>query len=311
MATQSSSSWPTSPSSQLAAVGLAVDRGPPAEPTVSHRPLGECLGSIPDSGCWPVWNSVSDSSGQAGLSLGRPNFSSCSGMSEGPLVSVCDPLGATLSSAIREKIVKSEFVELELLLERHIPYPTTSYTLSLDNSGQLLLRDAKKKQQITSIMGWTDAFLVYSSVFVGAHPVRALELFKYMHIIRVAATRFAGRGWLEYDRQFRVRQQLRPHRSWASIDGELWALFLTTPGELPSGVGSYKGGQSSYPKQRSFRSNTINRSSGLCFAFNRLGCSNAQCKYAHNCSGCLSTDHGGSSCKAQSKPSGQRRPPTQ
>ena len=89
-------------------------------------------------------------------------------MSEGLLVSVCDPLGATLSSTIREKIVKSEFVELELLLERHIPYPTTSYTLSLDNSGQLLLRDAKKKQQITSIMGWTDAFLVYSSVFVGA-----------------------------------------------------------------------------------------------------------------------------------------------
>ena len=109
--------------------------------------------------------------------------------------------------------MKIEFVELYLLLERHIPYPTTTYKLSMDNSGQLLLRDAKKKQQIASIMGWTDAFLVFSSVFVGAHPGRALELFKYMHIKRMPASRFAGRGWLEYDRQFRMYQQLGPHRS--------------------------------------------------------------------------------------------------
>lgn len=229
------------------------------------------------------------------------------GVNEGPLASVCDPLGATVPVNIKEKIVKSEYIELDLLLERHIPSPSSSFTLSLDNSGQLLLKDVKKRQQIISIMGWTDAFLIFSSVFVGVHPARAQEMFKYMHVIRMAAARFGGRGWMEYDRQFRMRQQLHPHRSWATIDGELWALFLSAPAAFYTGFGGQKGGGQVLPaKQRSFR--TFPRNSGVCFAFNRGGCKNAQCRFSHKCSVCQSNDHGGATCKVQAnKANGPRR----
>ena len=259
---------------------------------LSHRPLGEY--GIPSQG----------------LPIARPDTTS-QGVDEGPLVSICDPLGATILASTREKIIKSEFIELDQLLERHFHSSPNSLTLSLDSSGQLLLKDAKKKPQITSILGWTDAFLVLSSIFIGAHPGRAQELLKYMHVIRMAAARFAGRGWMEYDRQFRLRQQFHPNRSWAIINGELWALFVTAPTGASVGFGTQKGTSSGLFKQRplnSFRGRAVARGSGLCFAFNRTGCTNAQCKYAHKCSSCQSPEHGGASCTARSsKPSASHR----
>ena len=86
------------------------------------------------------------------------------GSGEAPLLSNCDPLGATTPTNIKEKIIKSEFIDLDVLLERNfMGAPTdSSFTVGLDKSGQLLLREGKKKPQITSISGWTDAFLVLS-----------------------------------------------------------------------------------------------------------------------------------------------------
>ena len=100
--------------------------------------------------------------------------------------------------------------------------------LSVNNLGQVVWEEVKPKRFISSIHSWTSAFLCYTSVYVGAHPHRAQELLKYAHIVRTAATRFGGWGWCNYDVQFRMRQQSQPQRSWAVIDGELWALCVST-----------------------------------------------------------------------------------
>ena len=159
----------------------------------------------------------------------------------------------------------------------------------------------RKKAQVNSVLAWTDAFLVFTSVFLSAHPGRSQELLKYMHVIRTAAARFPGRGWLEYDRQFRMRQQLHPTRSWATIDGELWALYMSAPGIPPVYPAGPKGNQGARRVGSSFRGfyqqNT--RNAGLCFAFNRSTCSNSQCRYAHKCLGCNGVGHGLATCKAR------------
>ena len=123
--------------------------------------------------------------------------------------------------------------------------PSQGMPLSLDAEGMLALHEPKWKYQISSILGWTDAFLVFVAFFSSAHPSRVQELLKYMHIVRTAAARYPGKGWLEYDRQFRMRQQRRPSRSWAVIDGELWALLVQAPAwqhpQLGGGQGAASG----------------------------------------------------------------------
>ena len=147
---------------------------------------------------------------------------------------------------------------------------------------------------------------MFSSVFLSAHPEKTQELLKYMHIVRMAAARFGGRGWLEYDRQFRMRQQSHPSRSWSVIDGELWAMFVAAPGSpyYAGSGGQGAGGPYTYAGKQRFsnlsRGNFKQpfRSFGYCFAFNRSGCPKPQCKYTHKCSTCQATGHGAASCKA-------------
>ena len=86
---------------------------------------------------------------------------SSQGVDEGPLISVCDPLGAPILASTREKFIKSEFIELELLLERHFhSSPNSNLTLSFDNSGQLSLKDTKKKPELHPF--WAGRMLLYS-----------------------------------------------------------------------------------------------------------------------------------------------------
>ena len=58
-----------------------------------------------------------------------------------------------------------------------------------------------------------------------AHPGRTQELLEYMHLIRTAASRALVGG--QNDQQFRARMQESPKRSWAMVDSEPWALYMT------------------------------------------------------------------------------------
>ena len=222
----------------------------------------------------------------------------------GPLLSICEPLGTSVSTGTKEKIAKGEFVELDSLIDRRGPNPPPpNLTFTMDQSGQLQVTDTRKKTQINTILAWTDAFLVFASVFLAAHPARSQELLKYMHVIRMAAARFPGRGWLEYDRQFRMRQQSHPTRAWSVIDGELWALYVAAPGQSYLGSGGFWGNQPAAAKRfRSFRSQSrpARRSNtGVCYAYNRAsGCAKTQCTFPHKCSTCQATGHGAFACKA-------------
>jgi hypothetical protein len=135
-------------------------------------------------------------------------------------------------------------------------------------------------------------------------PLRVQELLKYVDIIRTAAARFGGWGWRTYDRQFRIRQESRPNRSWSIIDGELWAFYVTTPVQRNFGMGENqsrglaRGGLRTFRGQKSgFGQNWGRNTNQQCFDFNRAGCSRTSCIYKHACSKCNGQGHGAQSCK--------------
>ena len=69
--------------------------------------------------------------------------------------------------------------------------------------------------------------LTYAAVYLRAHLHRTPRIVEICQIVRTESSSSSNKGgW----RTFRMRQQLTPVRSWASIiDDELWALHVTAP----------------------------------------------------------------------------------
>ena len=123
---------------------------------------------------------------------------------------------------------------------------------------------------------WTDAFLIYTSIYCTIHVLRLQELLKYMQTIRLGAKRNAGFRWKLYDEQFRLRKAQEPASSWAIIDTELWLLYM----QPSAGAGNELGLQGA-PRQ------TQNNKSFKCYAFNYNGvCTQQYCNFKHSCLKC-------------------------
>ena len=187
-------------------------------------------------------------------------------------------------------------------------------------TGQIVLNQSKPQRQITTIGAWTNAFLVFTAIYLRAHPNRTQELLKYGHIIRMASTRFQGWGWRTYDRHFRLRQKSHPHNSWAVIDGELWTLFVAVPAfnvvpQAQGGVNnsfrgsnqkgstpkSTQGAQTGGAQHTTYRAPQKGKGrkfgKNFCYHFNNKGsCSRQDCKFNHTCSSCKQEGHGASTC---------------
>ena len=79
-------------------------------------------------------------------------------------------------------------------------------------------------------------------MYTSAHPEKYQALLKYMHIVRIGASRINGLGWKTYDEQFRLKMGIDPVKSWEIVDQELWLLYMgNTRNSLPN---SYKNDKS-------------------------------------------------------------------
>ena len=72
-------------------------------------------------------------------------------------------------------------------------------------NGELCARE-RSSPKIATIEQWTDAFILFMNIYVGAHPNKIHQLLKYIHSIRLGASRFSGQGWILYDEQFRLKK---------------------------------------------------------------------------------------------------------
>ena len=148
-------------------------------------------------------------------------------------------------------------------------------------------------------------------------------MLKYAQVIRSAAARHEGWGWQSYDIQFRLRQEWQPQRSWATIDGELWSLFVVSSVARPLQMKQVQSG-GTLPQQenkgfrfRSQQSATQKKVQGistgdpiwkatavagkLCFDFNGAGCTRPKCKFNHKCAQCGAIGHEAQKCGKSGK----------
>ena len=177
-----------------------------------------------------------------------------------------DDLCRNVPIAVKQKIVSGEYIDLASLL-------TNTQGSSIDkhkiivSQGELLIQPNQQQLKITNISSWTNAFLVFISIYCTAHPHKFQDLLKYMSSIRLGAKRSAV-GWKLYDEQFRLRMSQDPANSWAVVDQELWLFYMFSPPTVggPSVVtGGYK-----------------------CYSFNYHGrCFNQTCSYSHSCLRCF------------------------
>jgi len=185
-------------------------------------------------------------------------------------VSAADNLGMHVSQTNKEKIVMGQYIDLASLLQNaNVVEASMPQKITMIN-GELVVQQQKQYQKITSIEKWTDAFIVYMSIYCGAHPDKYQNILKYMNTIRLGAKRCGNTnfGWKQYDEQFRLKIAQNPTNNWAEIDLELWLLYINS-----SNV---------------YNQNVSTRQAYKCYAYNYNGyCDRNNCTYSHCCMNCF------------------------
>ena len=142
-----------------------------------------------------------------------------------------DGLALHVPMQLKEKIWNNEYVNLSLLLKGNIELNDfcSGGLIHLNESGILETRPKSVKQAVSTISEWTDAFIIFCSIYWLKYPNAAQDMLKYMSIVREAACRFGVVSWRSYDQQFRLRQSnALTRQSWGSINSELWVRCMTS-----------------------------------------------------------------------------------
>lgn len=200
-----------------------------------------------------------------------------------------DDLAAHIPASIKQQICRGEYINLALLLKGAVDLAEfcSGSFLKLSADGRIESSQRECKDKINSIERWTDAFIVYTSIYLTAHPGKMHEMLHYMNNIRECAKYQAGEAWKVYDEQFRLRQALHP-APWSQINNDLWWRCMQLKPQ------NY--GVQTRPATQNF--------SYSCKDFNNGVCRWPNCKFTHACSKC-----GGPHTVANCSSSNTRLPP--
>ncbi|XP_048259891.1 uncharacterized protein LOC124131726 [Haliotis rufescens] len=247
-----------------------------------------------DSGTLAMATGISQSQG-----LGVHDFSQF--IAPQPIVLSQDNLGSIIPQNIKEKIWKNEYVELGILTkglrqETYDNKPVGLMGLNAQGGIEVIRRNYPR---INTIKEWTDAFLIFVSIYLEKFGDKTQHMLKYMNIVRMAATRMKGYGWRSYDQQFRLRHAHNPHEPWSVINNELWLMFATPSSSVSINPMNpyYRQGQG---QGQDVKPNMRAKRQLPCYDFNLTKCSRSVCRYAHVCTSC-SKPHPSRLCKNMSK----------
>lgn len=189
-----------------------------------------------------------------------------------------DDLSAHVPKQLKEKIWDNKYINIALLLKGNAELADIfSGGLLHVVDGKIEARPKQTKEKINSIEQWTEAFLIFMSIYVSRYPDKIQELLRYITIIRDAAAKFSNYSWRQYDEQFRVRQALKVE-NWGRVNSDLWLRIMpvSTSSVQPDGI-TY----------------------GSCREFNSKGsCNFFRCRYKHICDLCGSAFHGMIRCQS-------------
>lgn len=178
-----------------------------------------------------------------------------------------DDLAAHVPTSLKQKICRGEYVNLTLLLKGAVELSEfcKGTVFKLDSEGHIESAQKECKEQIQCIEKWTNAFIIYASIYLSSHANKTYEILHYMFNIRDCALRQGGLAWRIYDEQFRLRQAIAP-QSWSKINNELWWRCVQVRPVLRNQSNPYR---------------------FTCNDFNTEKCSWPNCRFSHVCSTCF------------------------
>lgn len=116
------------------------------------------------------------------------------------------PLGAAISQNVKGKILADEFINLGQLISPQVD----DYSVAIVHDA-LHVTQSQKSKGIFSIDQWSQAFTIYSAIYIEKFPEQAQALLRYAFLIRDMAKSYRGYAWRTYDEAFR---QARPVTKW-------------------------------------------------------------------------------------------------
>lgn len=202
-----------------------------------------------------------------------------------PLRLGSEDLSCHVPMPICQKIWTNQYININILLKGAVELQNLCLVglVHVTNKGLLESRPLESrpdlaKDKVPNIEKWTDAFLIFTSIYLKKYPEKAQELLQYMNIIREAASRspyLASLAWRAYDEQFRIRQGSNP-QPWGKLNPDLWLRVMTS---------------SSFSQPEASRAAKAN-----CLDFNNGFCNFNPCRFTHACSHCGGTNHGRATC---------------
>ena len=110
--------------------------------------------------------------------------------------SMFDSVSAHIPLKIKEKVWAGEYIDTSLMLKsgKDLVYDSLLNGELAVKGGQLTVLQ-QKHNQIKNIHTWTSAFINFMSIMLEKWPGKAQVYLKYMHVIRLAASRVSNLGW--------------------------------------------------------------------------------------------------------------------
>ena len=215
------------------------------------------------------------------------------------------------------RIEKGEFVELEKMLPKDkVGGLKDENRLEwVQREGGTFLVPAQKDNKISGFRRWEQAFRAYATIYCGANPHQAKEIWQYITVINTAASSYIWDNVYNYDITFRHLMAFNPNCSWAVTYNQMWNLSMKDPlpkNNYKSAYNHYSGGGVAAPHFQGGSSSSnpmqVRRiKSDYCWNFNKgVPCKfGPRCKFIERCKYCDSPSHGVNACLKLQKKEGQ------
>lgn len=195
------------------------------------------------------------------------------------------PVGALVPVKVKNKIWANDYVDLRSLLPKHEQDP---FTLTVKSVSINVQHNAKAKTPL-SVHQWTDAFLIFTCIYLEKFLLEALYLLKYLSFVREMRKLHGESAWRNYDESFRHLKE-NSNLPWQKPVEELRIKAIAA------------NSLASKTTFQPFRGKQANRSFvKFCFAFNQgEKCKQFPCHFTNLCRSCRG-NHPRIRCKTDRK----------
>ena len=212
-----------------------------------------------------------------------------------------------IDDATRCKIRRGDFVDLARLIPKdRVLIQQDNRMIQVNKDGMSYYQPAYESEltTISNYNKWEQAFRVFSTIFVQAHPHKAKELMQYSHIIYTASLTYVWDNVYAYDIDFRLHVSKNPERSWGVILNKAWNMRLSRKlKDFAAGSSGSSGASNHHANSNSANGNVPGKKK--CWMYNSGQCTYGfGCKYDHKCGVCNKYGHGAHICRKVVKSKG-------